>query len=474
MASDMADAVSGADIKRDDYGIARIKALYEPKAAPGLRIETSYVHTQSQSPQFEAVLAPFRERRYPIPERTNGIHRVEVDSFTTRIGYRLAPTIVSDLTFSAGDADIRRFGLPGLGLTNVDAKDLTAEATVRWRPNGRLSVLMGGHHLATRQRQSIDITGLGIGAGSFRDRQESVGLFGEAGWRPIEPLLVTGGLRYQRDGQNRFGAVGKTPRGIALDYDGQFDAWLPKLSVSYDFDSELTAGVLVQRSYNPGGTSISLARRAEDRFEAETLWNYEGFVRVSLPAGRGTFAANVFYNNIKNAQRQQLVPVVATDGGTVFAVEFANAPAARAYGLEAELSWRPAPRLSLRSAVGLLRTRVVRTVLTTDPSVGKAFQRSPRFSFSGGIDWRPFDPLRLTAQVRHRSGYFSDDANTPARRVSGATIVDLRSAYTTGGVTVFGYVRNVLDAFVLNYLFSPTFGTAEDPRELGAGVAFSF
>ena len=45
------------------------------------------------------------------------------------------------------------------------------------------------------------------------------------------------------------------------------------------------------------------------------------------------------------------------------------------------------------------------------------------------------------------------------------TVLNARAAYTAGPVTLFGYVRNVFDNFYLTYLFSPTLGTAGDPRE---------
>ena len=472
MASDMADGIAGADIDRDDYGFVRVKTLLEPAAVPGLRMETSYVHTRSQAPQFEAVQAPFKARRFPIPERTNGIHRINVDSLTTRIEYKPAADLSSLLTLSVGDADIRRFGLPGLGLTQVASRDYSAEGNLRWK-SGDISLLAGLHHLVTDQNQSIDITGLGIGSGDFEDRQASTGVFGEAQWRPIGPLAITMGLRYQSDRQEREGRVGNPPSGIVLAYDGEFDAWLPKVSLSYDLSRDVTAGLLVQKAYNPGGTSISLSRRVADTFEAESLWNYEAFLRTTFDGARGLLSANVFYNDIRDAQRQQLVPVAVAGGGTIFATEFANAPKARTYGAEAEVSWR-SKQITLRAGLGMLRTKVVETVLPTDVTRGRDFQRSPRVSAAGAIDWTPSEPLRLSAQVRHHSGYFSDDANTPARRIPAATIVDLRGAFTAGKVTVFGYARNALNAFTLSYLFTPTFGTANDPREIGLGIEARF
>ena len=52
------------------------------------------------------------------------------------------------------------------------------------------------------------MTGLGIGIGGFRDRQDSFGLFGEATWQALAAVAITAGLRYQRDRQDREGQVG--------------------------------------------------------------------------------------------------------------------------------------------------------------------------------------------------------------------------------------------------------------------------
>ena len=476
MASDMGDGVyPGADIDRDDYGIVRAKLLFTPSALPGARIETSYVHTQAQSPQFEAVRLPFEARRDPVPERTNGVHGINVDSLTARFGYEVNPALTADATLSFGDAQIRRFGLPGLGLTQVNSQDHSAEGIVRWHPaDGAVALLAGINHVTTRQRQSIDITGLGAGSGAFRDRQASLGVFGEATWRPLPPLAITAGLRYQTDRQQRAGQVGTPPAGFVLDYDGQFDAWLPKLSLAYDVAAGTTVGVLVQRAYNPGGTSISLLRRAQDDFAEESLWNYELFARSTFAGGRGTLAANLFHNAIKNAQRQQQVAIQLPGGPPFFASEFANAPAARTQGFELEAGYRIGTRLSLRGGFGLLDTRVVETLLPGDPSLGKAFERSPHVSAVAAGDWRPLDPLRLSTQVRYRSAYFSDDANKDSQKVSGVTIVDARASWDFGRASVFGYVRNLFNRFYLTSLFDPTFGTAGDPREAGVGVEARF
>ena len=472
--SDMADGIPGADIERDDHGVVRIKLLAEPRGVPGARFEASYSHFESQAPQFEGVQAPFKRRRSPVPERSNGVMRTNVDSVTASLSYALAPALTSRTTVTHGKALLKRFGLPGIGRARVDSSDYSGESILSWRPDGPINLLGGVHYLTTTQDQFIDITGLRIGSGGFDDTQASLGLFGEATWRPHPRLAITTGLRYQRDHQDREGQVGPVGPGITIDYDEQFDAWLPKVSVAYNVAENATIGLLVQRAFNPGGTTVNLATRRQDTFDAERLWNYEAFVRGSFARGRGTLAANLFYNDMQDAQRPQTIEFIAPDGLPFRTTEIANAPSAESYGMELELGWRASSRLSMRLGLGLLGTKIRRTLALSDPIRGKAFQRSPNFSAAAAIDWRPVDDLRLSAQLRTSSDYFSDDANTPSRRIDGSTTVNARAAYTASSMTLFGYVRNAFDAFYLTHLFTPTFGTAGDPREVGLGLEMQF
>ena len=53
-------------------------------------------------------------------------------------------------------------------------------------------------------------------------------------------------------------------------------------------------------------------------------------------------------------------------------------------------------------------------------------------------------------------------------------IVDLRAAWEGRRATLFGYARNAFNRFALTYLFTPTFGAAEDGREAGVGLEARF
>ena len=113
--------------------------------------------------------------------------------------------------------------------------------------------------------------------------------------------------------------------------------------------------MLIQRAFNPGGTSLNFDTGEQDDFGAETLWNYEVFTRTSFAEGRATLSANLFYNDISDAQRARTRAYTVPGGATAFWAEISNVPAAESHGLEVELGWLIGTRLSLRAGLACSR-----------------------------------------------------------------------------------------------------------------------
>lgn len=467
--TDIGDNMRGADPDLDRFGLVRARLLAKPSALPGLSLLATFVHSDARMPQVEFAAVPFRERR--DPDATYGVWDVNVDSATLEARQAIGTDTEIVAILSTGDARSRRYAPPGLGEAHLKARDHSAEAFGHWKPGGPVSVRGGVHLLSNRLDQHIDLSTLRRGIGTFDDRQRSLGLWAEADVEPASRLTLTLGGRYQEDRQRRSGAL-VGPEIVPLDFDGRFHAFLPKISAAYRLSDRIVAGILVQKAYNPGGGTLIPELGEVDRFGAERLWNFEAFARGDLARGVLSFSANLFHNSIRDAQRPFTTSIPGPGGGPIFVTRFDNAPKATSRGAEVELTLHPSDRLTLRGAVGLLDTR-----LDDGPSPaleGKDFQRAPHFTGSAAVDWSPVDPLRLSAQLRHHSAYFSNDANTPELRIGKATLVDARAAYAIGPVTAFAYVRNLFDSFYLRHLFSATRAQLEEPREFGVGLVARF
>jgi outer membrane receptor protein involved in Fe transport len=466
--SRIADRAAGADPNHDVYGQVRAKLLVKPAALPNSQMTLTYSHLQSQAPQIVPVTPPFHDRR--DADGLYGTFRVNVDSMTAAMRHD-AGQLTTSVTLTAGESLSRRLAFPGLGQARIKGRDWSAEAVVNWGREGPLRAVGGASRTHLALRQFIDLS-LISALGRFHDAQDSTGLFGEINATILPGAVVTAGIRYQRDRQNRSGALTTPLAAIPLEFDHTFHAWLPKLSLAYDFSPAVRAGVLVQKAYNPGGTTLRFDIARPDNFEAETLWDIELFARARL--GRGLNAsANLFYYDMKNAQRAKGIDITGPAGFEVGFADLFNAPKARSYGLEAELDWRPSSRLSSRFALGLLHTRIIRSADGYAEFEGNQFGRSPHLSAAASVDWDATPRLRLSAQVRHHSSYFSDDGNGAGTLVPPATIADARAEYRLHRIILSAYLRNLFDNFAYIERDATT-AVLEDPREIGVGIETRF
>lgn len=473
--SKLSGPVDGVNLNHDRYGTLRAKLLAEPQAVPGLRLLLTYAHSQSAAPQTETARRPYRKRRDDAV--LYGFYKIDVDTLTGAITFPITHTLGSRTVLSGGDMRVRRFAPRGFGESRTHGTDRSFESVFEWKPDAPVSLVAGIHVLAIDLDQDIDLSATPIGTGEFRDRQRSRGLFADISWHPAPGLTVAGGVRYQSDGKRRIGLL-KAGADLPLDYDETVHALLPKLSVAFDLRRNLRVGAMIQRAYNPGGVTLDPVRRRQVAFQPEYLTDIELFARANPSGGALSVDARLFYNAIEDAQRQLDVPF-DTPAGSVGLSQISNAPAARAYGIELQLDYKASPRLALRGSAGLLATKLTKTLLPDDPVLGKRFSRSPAFTGAAGIDWKPIPAVGVSAQVRHNSSYFGDDAETAVLRVRGSTTVDAKVSWRLRNFTAFGYGRNLFDEFHITSWNGPSFdprsvGPVNDPREMGIGLSAAF
>lgn len=468
--SRIVDEIAGGDPSHDVYGLLRAKLLFTPAASS--RVELTYVHSQSQAPQVVGVEAPFRDREDTVGGY--GVFRINVDSLTASLRHQASDALTANIMLTAGDSSARRLAIPGLGQTRNNGRDWSAEAVLNWSPAGPFSIVGGASHNHVKLKQFINLQLLSGAIGQFRDWQDGTGLFADASLALSSRTILTAGLRYQRDRQKRRGDLAANTFIIPVDFVGAFDEWLPKVTLAHDLTPSLRIGAMVQKAYNPGGTTIRVDTARPDNFKAESLWDYEIFGRATFAGGRGTAAFNLFYYDIRDAQRARPILVLTPSGRVAGFADLFNVPKARTLGAEAELDWKLRESISLRLALGLLRSKVLETDAESADLKGKVFDRAPRFSTSAALDWTPHERVRLSAQLRHRSRYYTDPPNSPDTRVGSANNVDIRGEYRLGNLRIFAQVRNLFDAVNMLDLGDADYGEAEDQRTLAIGIEGRF
>ena len=457
----------------------RAKLLWQPKALPGLTTKVTYSHTDTSSPQTELVDEPFSD----LARTTN----TDPSAFTTK-----ANTIIHDLEYALSDQvafknrfywsgfDIERLVAdPDQGAAEIDGDDFTNETLLNFDlMDGRLTGVAG---LYLRWIDEDDVFQFSGSLTEINDRKTALGVFTEFTYRFTEKFDATAGVRYQRDRQERTGiAFGGAPFAVPVDFDETFDAFLPKFAVGYNVTEDIRVGGIVSRGFNPGGTNLSFSTIFGGQpnpffdFDEETLWNYELFARANLLNNRLFLAANLFFTDFDDTQRE--TTTILPNGIPDTVVE--NAEDAQSYGFEVSANFQATDRLRVFGGFGLLFTEFESFGASTANLEGNEFRGAPTFTGNIGFDAEVIDNLFFGAKARYVDDYFSDDTNLAANEVDGYAIVDLKASFEPNeNIKVFGFINNLFDEVTPVNIFTAGAGrvaTTTVPREFGIGAQITF
>ena len=450
---------------------ARLKLLWKPQALPGLQAKLTLSHVQGNRPTSEAASTPYADYQSRSASMPN--YKQWSNSAIADVSYDFGSGLKLSNRTDFSHLNVRREILP---VTNGGAEisQSTVSNETRLTFGDTKSAWSGVVGLFLNRTKSDEILYI-RGVSDFDDKKTNVGLFGEVSHRFAERWLLTGGLRYQRDRIQRTGA---TPYARApLDFQGTFSAVLPKLSLAYDINSDVTVGGLVSKGYNPGGVGVSFAQAKAVTFKEESVWNYELFSRASLLGGRLQLTGNLFFNDFKNSQR--LLPDFLN--GVLYGAVVHNADKARSYGLEVSADFQATHSLRLRGAAGLLKTRISRfSAANGDVLEGREFGRSPGYMLNLGVDWAFAPAWTAGFDVRHTDGYHSTDENVPAYRIASYTVANARLSYKPSRHwELFAHVNNLFDKRTATWKYDDRSvgGIAASvipPRQIGIGAKVAF
>lgn len=181
---------------------------------------------------------------------------------------------------------------------------------------------------------------------------KQLALFGEASYDITEALTATAGLRYYDFKEERgFRSGGLFANGDNQTDETKSDGFSPRLLLSYEAADDVIINLQASKGFRLGGVNdplneglCSAQDRIDyggfDRYDDESLWNYEAGVKSKF--GPITVNAAAFYTKINNLQ-------VTADAGSCSSRVVFNADA-HTMGVEFELSARPTKGLDLSIA----------------------------------------------------------------------------------------------------------------------------
>jgi iron complex outermembrane recepter protein len=205
-------------------------------------------------------------------------------------------------------------------------------------------------------------------------------VFGEASYDITDALTATAGLRYYDFKEVRsFTSGGLFSNGDNQTDETKSDGFSPRLLVSYEATDNVIVNLQVAKGFRLGGVNdplneglCSAQDRIDyggfDRYDDESLWNYEAGVKSQF--GMVSFNAAAFYTDISNLQ-------VTADAGSCSSRVVFNADA-HTKGVEFELTARPAHGLDLSLAGSLIEAEFDETRLKQNGAVLEGIRKGNR------------------------------------------------------------------------------------------------
>ncbi|HXV85566.1 MAG TPA: TonB-dependent receptor, partial [Gemmatimonadales bacterium] len=267
---------------------------------------------------------------------------------------------------------------------------LTAGVDLQWQRDDRINLSPDRVTLTRDQLERVD----------------EIGPFVQSQWS-VGRATVTLGGRYDRvrfrvddafqsdgdDSGQRVMDAWSGAAGVAVDL---VAAVHPYVSVATSFETPTTTE-LANRPTGPGGFNPGLEPQTATNWEAGIRGAVTSYLRYSVAA----FNADV---------RAELIPFeVPGDPGRRF---FRNAGSSTHRGLEADLTLRPVPGLSLVSAYAYSTSRFDDFSTATATFNGNALPGVPRHYLHWSLRYESALGGWMAVDNTHASGYYVDDANT--------------------------------------------------------------
>lgn len=423
--------------------------------------------------RFTTAVPPvdFQDHQQYLLQREKFEDKTTIADMTVKVGFR-GFDLTSVTTHTDRDILVSRdasaltgsvsvdLGFPGAGVLlpsrlndTTDFKGFTQELRVSSNGKGPLQWLVGAFYADSDRKYAQRLPTPGydgftdstLGAGTSAAVANGYGpdspynadlpynlkqaaLFGEMSYDLTNQLTGTAGLRYYDYKEERIFRSG----GLFSNGDNQFDqtksdGYSPRVLLAYKMSPSVTWNAQASRGFRLGGVNdplnLPLCTDQDEaifggyqRFNDESLWNYEVGVKVARPGMR--FNAAVFHTRMKDLQ-------VTLDAGSCSSRVVFNVPKAHSSGVELEMAWRPNDSLELGFAGSAVNAEFDSTVRDGAGNVlggireGNRLPSVPELQFTASLTYN----FRLagresyvTASYQHVGSRFtqpSDQENNP-------------------------------------------------------------
>jgi iron complex outermembrane recepter protein len=279
-----------------------------------------------------------------------------------------------------------------------------------------------------------DVTDFTLGSDTYA-------LFGEYTRALARRTEMTLGLRLDytdRDlHRTHTSTFGSPPR---VDANEGFFNTAPKLTLSYHVGSSVLAYGSTGLGFKPGGFTGLVDPPGSPRFDTERTWANEIGVKSTRPDDKLVTNLALFYYDLTDYQVEQ-------PSANGFDISVANAPKARSFGVELEVTARPARGWEWAGQFGYTNARLERF---DDPVSGSQVRDThppyvPDFNGSAAAQYQHRTGLLGRVEVAGAGDAFYDATNTSRFKQSAYALLNGRVGYERGRTGYYFYGENLTD-----------------------------
>ena len=246
-----------------------------------------------------------------------------------------------------------------------------------------------------------------------------------------------------------------------------FEAFLPKLGLTYNWTDDLSTSAIVQRGYRSGGSTVNIARSTVVPYDPEYTWNYELSLRSLWLDGDLSVNANAYY--IDWTDQQVWVNLGLND----FDTQTENAGSSHLYGFELEVAHRVSRGFDWYASLGHTKTEfddfVIVNGSSTDDLSGSEFSYAPAWTLAAGANWRWDIGVFANLNGSYRDEQYTlTGVSQAGSEVAARTLVNGSVGYEQDSWAVSLFVNNIFDEDYLQYRRSNVpYAILGQPRVVG-------
>lgn len=250
-----------------------------------------------------------------------------------------------------------------------------------------------------------------------------------------------------------------------------FNAFLPKLAVRWDYDSNDSLALTVQRAYRSGGSSYNTARAEVFAYDPEFTTNYELSWRSQLFDNKLFVSSNLYYIDWEDKQ------VSAEFGLNSFDRHTVNAGKAHLYGMELEARQYVNSYMDWYGSYSYSRTQydqfeAIAGAQFRDYS-GTEFTFAPKHTAALGVNLYPARDWTVNVNANYRDSIL--DGSGRSNRVSSRTLFNAKISYDKFDWSAYIFANNIFDKGYVEYSRNDIpYAIFGAPRVIGVGFEAEF